>query len=505
MGGIMRATRNLSLVTLCFAILMVVGACSAGGSPTIPDVNPNLDNYASSIEGIIHQGGGPVSSGYVIVFDLENFQQFNEAPIESDGSYLVGVDEGQYLVFPVTPSGWRAPSIDSNFSNYVNIGPDHEYRMDIELNRFINNGDELVFGFVLSNENQQSITGATISAVDRSSKSDGYGFYAMTVPAGTGTFTVTAEGFFDLVENTREGQGTHDYFNTPFFMLNPKDTSGASMGGAVRDVALGTGLGGVRITLKRPEDPMWVPVQYLTNLGGYYRFYNLPEGIYTMVYERVGYWEATHDGLIVADQDDVIINVFLYPNNNDRATIFGYINNASMPFPISGARVSVSNPLLGSRQTQSTSTGYYSIDKLVPGDYSITVSAPGEGVTFYEAVNSYHSLNAGDNRVDFSLRFIDEGALRGYVIIEGAGGAFPFPPTGVEVTAEMIGGFISGVQFKTTSDGKGVYVFNGLPTGFYLLRATANFGPNETFFGSVEDVFVASGTTEVTDITLTLQ
>jgi hypothetical protein len=492
-------------MTLGLAILLVVGACSAGGSPVVPDNNSNTDNYAGTVEGIVYHGASSVDSGYVFVFDLATFEKSNEAEIGTDGKYKVGVNEGQYLVFPVTPGGWRVPSIGDDFSSYINVETDQEYRMDIELNRILPDGNELVFGFVLSSQNDQPVTSATVSAGGSTTTTDAYGFYAMSVPSGTSVFTITAEGFFDLVENTRDTQGTHDYFDTPFFMLNPINQTGASIGGVVRDVSSGAGLGGARITLMRPEDPNWVDVQYLTNLGGKYRFYNLPEGIYKMLFERPGYVSSIREGLVVSANDEVIINVFLSQDASNRASIWGYVNNASIPLPISGARVTASNPLLGSKMTTSVSTGYYRIDGLVPGDYTIIVSAPGTGVTFYEALSSYQTLESGDNRVDFSMRFVNEGALRGLVIIEGAGGAFPFPPTGVEVTAEMIGGPISGVKFKTTSDGKGVYIFNGLPSGFYLVKGTAEYAPNTTYSGMLEDVYVNAGTTTVADLTLFLE
>ncbi len=502
----MRTTRQFSLVTLCIGILLVVGACSAGGgSPVTANPGPDLTNYAASVEGTVHQGGSPVTTGHVYIYDLETLTLYNEAQIGSNGQYIAGVDAGQYLVFAFGPTGWRSPAIETGFSTYVNVEAGNPYRMDIELDRLLPDGEELIFGFVVSSENEKAIVRATIRAAGKSTTSDGYGFYAMTVPTGTGNFNISAEGFFDLTENIREGQAADDYFSTPFFMLNPKDIVGASMGGHVRDVATGEGLGGVRITLERPDDPDWAPIQYLTNLGGEYRFFNLPEGIYKVFFERPGYHGSIREGLVLREQDDCIINEFLHRDKQGLADVWGYVMNASIPFPVSGARVSASNPLLGSKAVLTQPNGYYKIENMVPADYTIRVSTPGEAVSYYESVSTFHTLVPGDNQVDFSLRFINEGALRGTVTIDDAGGLFPWAPTGVEITAEKIGGPFTGIKWKTTTDGRGIYVFNGLPVGFYLVKGSAEYAPDQIFYGALEGVFVGAGQTTVADLALALE
>ena len=501
----MHTTRRASLLTFCIALLLLIGACSGGGGPVTANPEPDLSSYAASIEGVIYENQEPVTSGRVFVYDLASQQLAYEASIGTDGKYVAGVNAGQFLVFPVTPAGWHAPSLETDFSNYVNVQADRQYRMDIRLSNSLPAGEKVVFGFVTSSLNDKPVAGAIVTAAGRSTLTDGYGFYSMSVPSATTEFTITAEGFFDLHRDIRTGQAVGGYFQTPFFDLNPINTTGSSIGGIVRDVFDGTGLGGVRITLNRPEDPNFVPVRYLTNLGGEYRFYNLPEGIYKLLFERPGYISGTREGLVIKGQDDVILNMFMHPEKEGRASIWGYVNNASLPLPVGGAHVTVSNPLLGSYTTNSQSTGYYLIDDVIPSNYTIRVVAPSSGgTTFYEAAHSFQTVVEGSNRIDFALRFIDEGVLRGDVTIAGGGtGPVAMPPTGVQITAEKVGGPNSGVQFRTATDGKGQFVFNGIPAGVYLVRGSTVFGTTEVYGGEMVDVAVSSGAT--TNIALELQ
>ena len=504
MGGNMRMSRR-ALLTFCIGILLVIGACSAGGNPVTGDNTPDLTNYASSVEGYVYKGGGPVSSGHVYAYDLETLELINTTDVGSDGYYNLGIDEGQHLIFGFNSAGWCPPQLEEDFSTYVNVEPDYEYRVDIELTSNLASGNELIFGFVTSSDNNEPIPGATVSAAGNSTVTDGYGFYVIPVPTGTSQFSISAPGFFDLNENIRDGQANGDYFNTPFFELNPMGTTGSSIGGIVRDVYDGTGLGGVRVTLTLPADINFAPIRFLTNLGGEYRFFNLQEGIYRLYFERPGYVEGSRDGLVIKDQDDVIINVFLHRDNANRASVWGYINSAGAPFPVSGARVTASNPLLGSYRATSNPIGYYRITNVVPDNYTITVVAPGEGVTFYEATTTFQTIVPGDNQLDFALRFVDEGVLRGNVTIQGAtGGTYGYPPTGCQITAEKVGGPLSGIAFDTTTDGRGIFVFNGIPMGIYKVSGTAEYTTLEVYYGTLTNVAVNPGTTTVVDLELAL-
>jgi len=187
----------------------------------------------------------------------------------------------------------------------------------------------------------------------------------------------------------------------------------------------------------------------------------------------------------------------------EKASVSGFVRNSGVPLPVSGARVSVANPLLGSQNATTGPTGSYSLTGLVPGDYTVTVTAPGAGVTFYEASSTFQTLFSGQNTLDFALRFINEGVLRGTVTLsEPGGGSYAYPPTGVEVTAEKLGGQLSGVKWKTNSDGKGQFAFNGLPAGSYIVMGAIDFSMEGTFFGMEPDVAVNAGTT--TNIVLEL-
>lgn len=501
----MYTTWKTSLLTVCIGILFVIGACSGSSSPVTANPAPDLSKYASTVEGIIYSNNTPSNSGQVFVYNLDTLNLAYKAEIGSDGKYIAGVDAGQFLVFPVTPSGWRIPDIETDFSNYVNVEAERQYRMDIKLNGVISPGEKLVFGFVTSKANNQCISGAVVSCGGKSTRTDGYGFYAMTVPSDASEFVIKAEGFFDQREKRRNSQAAGSYFETPFFKLNPKDTSGASIGGAVRDVADGTGLGGVRVTLLRPEDPNWEPIVFLTNLGGQYRFFNITQGIYKLYFERPGYQSGYREGLVVKADDKAIINVFLHRETSGRASIWGYVNNSAMPLPIGGARVTASNPLLGSYFTTTKSTGFYEILQVIPANYTITVVAPSSGgTTFYESVSTFQTIAVGANRVDFNLRFINEGVLRGNVTVSGATDEDPLP-TGVEVTAEKIGGPFTGVKFRTTTDGKGEFVFNGIPIGIYLVKARIAYAPSHIYYAEQQDVVVNAGTSTNIDLVLEKQ
>jgi hypothetical protein len=428
----------------------------------------------------------------------------NSATTDTSGGYSAGLNAGQYLVFAFGLDGWRPPELSEDFSTYINIEADLDYRLDIELTENLPAGEELIFGFVTSSENSLSIGGATISAAGRSTLTDAYGFYAITVPAGTSDFQVTADGFYNLNTNIREGQAADDnYFDTPYFDLNPVSQSGSSIMGVVRDVSDGTGLGGARVMLFMPANTSWMPRAFLTNVGGEYKFHNLMEGIYRLNVERPGYYSVPLDGLVVKDQDDAIINVFLHRDLASTATVWGYVNNAGVPLPVSGARVTVSNPLLGSYLSLTNPTGYYQMSGLVPANYTITVVAPSAGASFYEASSTFQTVFAGDNNFNFALRFIDEGVLRGNVTINGVSYDEAHPPTGVEISAEKVGGAMSGVKFRTNTDYSGKFVYNGLPMGIYKVEGRSEYSSTEVYTGVLFNVVVNSGLTTDIDLDIT--
>ena len=114
----MRISRRASLLMFCVGILLLIGACSAGGgTPVTPNTGPDLSNYASSVEGDVYKDGGPVTSGEVFIYDLATLELFYKADIGADGGFLAGINEGQYLMFAFSQAGWQQPQLEADFSN----------------------------------------------------------------------------------------------------------------------------------------------------------------------------------------------------------------------------------------------------------------------------------------------------------------------------------------------------------------------------------------------------
>ena len=102
----MRMTRRASLISFCLGILLLIGACSAGGSsPVTPDNNPT--KYASSITGAAYKGGGPVPGTNIYIYNLDTMKLDNSAVAGTNGEFTVGVNAGQYLIFAFGRDGWR--------------------------------------------------------------------------------------------------------------------------------------------------------------------------------------------------------------------------------------------------------------------------------------------------------------------------------------------------------------------------------------------------------------
>ncbi|MCK4720694.1 hypothetical protein KAU08_08545, partial [bacterium] len=100
-------TRRASQILFCLGILLIIGACSAaGGSPVDPgDNNPEPDKFASSIEGIVYKGGGPVSGSNVYIYNIDSLELHNSTVAGQNGEFTIGVDAGQYLMFAFDQSG----------------------------------------------------------------------------------------------------------------------------------------------------------------------------------------------------------------------------------------------------------------------------------------------------------------------------------------------------------------------------------------------------------------
>ena len=280
------------------------------------------------------------------------------------------------------------------------------------------------------------------------------------------------------------------------------DSSGKPIAGAVVDLSpsvpwLGTG-GTSATPVIGPPFPVRVAT---TDQSGHYTFDSVPAGQYVVSAAAEGYQRATSDPFTVAKGDNTAPALALTPVPTP---IFGSVSGIvtdSSGKALAGAVVQIFPPKspipLGPtpglpiifpppgsvRVTTTDSTGHYSFDKVPTGTYVVSASASG----YQSATSAPFTVSQGSNTAPtLALTALPPpviGAVSGLVTdssskpIAGASvelfSVFPNdnnptgPGTGIPIIPPPV------VVLVATTDDKGQYTFAKVPTGTYLVAASA--------------------------------
>ena len=217
-------------------------------------------------------------------------------------------------------------------------------------------------GRVQDSTNNQGIVGALVQAAGASTATDSTGAYQLTVPAGSYSVTASASGYNSQTQAATVVAGTGVKLN---FSLSPITVSPGTIDGVVYNGQTGVGIGGATVSLS----PSGLTTS--TNGSGNYIFGSVAPGTYTITASASGFHSASAS-LSVTSGHNSVVNLKLQPLATT-GSLVGTVKGSNGK-GLAGATVTLSP---GGLSTVTDSTGYYAFASLLPGTYTVTVSAPG--------------------------------------------------------------------------------------------------------------------------------
>ncbi len=489
--------KRFNFVLAFILVLLASFGCSSGSNAITPDAGDNfypLTSASSTINANASIGETALAGANAFLYDLADNTLAGQTITNNMGIAQFGVTEGQYLLFIFTDTLYADPLP-------INVAGDALVNVDIELDNVLESTNSLYFGFITNEDDNTPVPWVEVSIGQEMTYSDGYGFYLLEAEAGATELTAVREGFKQKIINPREAQyaDRNDYYNIAFFPLKPAVDVGTTLRGYIRDASFGNELGGAFVTLIKIQEQGQPRATYLTNIDGRYNFFNLIPGQYNVTARRDGF--ATESNSVIVNENEAIFNIYLFPDFNERASIQGYIIGPD-GLGIGNARVVMTNPLLGKYETISEpGTGFYLIDEVVPGDYTILAVPPG---TMFEPASTFVTMTDQDLDVSITCPSPLVGVLTGIITVAGEDPDTDLPPTGAKVVAEKIGSPFSGLKWTTHADTNGRYTINGIYTGAYRVEATLDYDEETHYLGEANNVVIQKGMTTQQDIEMSL-
>ena len=229
------------------------------------------------------------------------------------------------------------------------------------------------------------------------------------------------------------------------------------------------------------DDPYVDSAGAYTDSKGRYIIENLLIGIYSVTADARGYEPQTKDNILVTTAQITSVDFWLRPSSGPQyGSISGIVRNINTGLPINGAHVVAQGPGYGHAYTDSA--GFYRINNLDPGSYSVTASKSGYEPGTADSVIVIADQNTPN--VNFWLKPTggsEYGSISGFVWDNSTG--LPIKHAYVEA----LGGPSYGHVY---SDSTGAYQIQQLTAGWYIVKASA---PGYLFATSGDSIIVLAG------------
>jgi len=474
---------NMAILSLLLAV-----SCSGGGTFPAQDGGSPQNDDSARISGLAILDGTPAEGVEVAAYDVSNGSMVSSDSTSPDGKYGLYPLGGQYLIVAAGPNGYSIPE-PINVAN-----DDSKYNFNIQLRPFEGQDKGFLFCRIVNENDNTPVPNAIIKFGDKQATTNVWGFCLLVGIKEQDAYQldIQARGFNNKIQEIRKSSFNRIYILTAeFFKLTPKSDIGSSIGGVVRDIGTGIDLGGVYITIEKPNDPAFQSLTYMTNLGGYYRFYNLQKGTYWIFARRIGYIEDKAQAII--NDEDGYYNIFLTPDVEQQGTLTGFVYDATGNIPIPNVQVTISNPLFGvNKDTISGGDGSFIFTGLVFGDYYLRTIPP---TALFLPQHVTLTVNEEAQRIEFNLPYNNSGALMGEVTTTDVGK----PATGAQIIAEKIGAPMSGLKFETNVDPKGQYAINGMMQGIYRVKVLVEYAGDKKTEAVEESVPINPGAATIRD------
>ena len=298
------------------------------------------------------------------------------------------------------------------------------------------------------------IAGATVIAGGQTTTTDSNGDYALTLADGTYTVTASMSGYIANTANVAVNGAAEtgvDIALTPFAGTTYIVT------GKVTNASNGSNIVGAQIQVGGST-------LAITDNNGNYSI-ALPDGTYTITASAgASYTVETSPSFTVNGGNVIGINLALAPIAASTYTVSGQVTDAGTGNPIAGASVN-----LGGGLTATTNaTGDYSISGVADSSYTATVTATG----YVSGTGSVTVNGANVPSLDFALNAVVPNTYNVEGIISDATTLLPI--AGATVT-------IQGTALTATTTATGTYIITNVPSGNYIVEATATgYAPNTT-------------------------
>ncbi len=373
---------------------------------------------------------------------------------EKDISVITG-DDGAYKFENLEPGSYTVMVQAQGYapqSAVVNLEPGKPAIKNFELKPAKTLS---ITGVVYDRESMTPIGGAKVRIKETGDSvitdDDGAYRFANVLP-GTYTLVFTAPGYKKftavvVLESQSVAKDAHLTKAEKKVQKVEKPKIG-SITGVVTDAKTGAPLSGVQIILKEKNQT------HTTDQTGAFRFDSLPEGTYTVSFNRAGYVPRTEIVNVKAGSPTVF-NVSLAPVEKNVGTLLGKVIDKETGNPIAGAVISVEG--VGSVQTDQS--GLYRLENIPVGGKTVKVAAPG-----YKETAEVIKIAKGDNVKNFALEPM---VVKGSLLITVVDKDNKKPISGATVT------FLQGNVGPFTTDESGAVSVKDLPTGTYTIKVEA--------------------------------
>jgi protocatechuate 3,4-dioxygenase beta subunit len=323
-----------------------------------------------------------------------------------------------------------------------------------------------ISGFVVDTLGNR-ISGATVAAtsgpsapVQTTSAADG-SYLLSRLNAGSYVFTANRNGYTGTSRSFTVNGGVSARLD---FTIRSETTQGAVIQGHITQRGTSVAVAGARVDLTGGAGV--VSQSTTTDESGFYSFSNLTTGRIRLAVTRAGYYNETR--LISVTQGRSFTADFtLRLRASQLATLSGVVSDTE-GVAIRGAVVTLSDGVSSGMRDTTDSRGRYSITRVIPDTYTVSVTAPG----FVSSTPTSVILDQDETEV-LNVTLSGVGASTAGItglVVDSDGQ----PITGARVA--ITGGPVTGRS--DTTDVTGLYEILNLPAGTYTLRASATgFNP----------------------------
>ncbi|WP_169907692.1 carboxypeptidase regulatory-like domain-containing protein [Priestia abyssalis] len=317
---------------------------------------------------------------------------------------------------------------------------------------------------VITSSNGQPLANALVHITDSTGTVIGFAFtdvqgqYTITnIPAGSYTLKASAENFIPSFVGVVLNPG-QDLTGVNLSL----EASPGSINGQITSSQTGAPIGGATVVV-RDAVTQTILAAATTTIFGNYTINNLPLGPVTVTASGAGFGSTTIGALITSNQTTTA-DIALSPN---RGAISGTVLDTDGN-PVTGNNIQVQifneNKVLVT-SVLANSDGTYTISGLPPGNYFVTVTAPGFSASTVSAqVTSDTTTNV--------VNVVTPDPVTLTVTVQNS--ATEAPIAGANVSVRQQNGIIVGTG---VTDSNGQFVFTNLPAGSLAITADAsNFG-----------------------------